>query len=105
MENARQKGIYEGLRGSTELRKHNISIFSKSKDCSQGFSSRKTNQSVLGPAKQDLEDSYPDLPLRFSKLVTFKSVSKRESPNRHSYNGLRKSINSNMKDKIVFDSI
>jgi hypothetical protein len=51
MENARQKGIYEGLRGSTELRKHNISIFSKSKDYGQGFSSRKTNQSVLGPAK------------------------------------------------------
>jgi hypothetical protein len=32
-------------------------------------------------------------------------VSNRESPKRHSYNGLRKSTNNNMKDKIVFDSI
>jgi hypothetical protein len=105
MEHARQRGIYEGIRGSTELRKHNISIFTKSKDFGQGLSTRKTNQSALGPAKEDLEDSYPDLPQRFSKLVTFKSVSNRDSPKRHSYNGLRKSINNNMKDKIVFDSI
>ena len=109
MENAKNRGIYSGLRGSLDFRKHTKSTFTKSTDLSYGNTERKSNFSALNPSKTDYnnnedDETYPELPKRFSKLVTFKSVSKNKSPNSHNNNGLRKSLN-NMKDRIVFDSI
>jgi hypothetical protein len=81
MENAKNKGIYSGLRGSVEFRKHTKSTFTKSIDLGFGNTDRRSNFSALAPLKLDRynnedDDSYPELPKRFSKLVTFKSASK-----------------------------
>ena len=106
IEHAKSKGVYKSLRESAEFRKHTKSTFTKSIDLGSNFTERKLNFSAFGNLKQASSkiEEYPELPKRYSKLVTFKSVSKNDSPVSKRSGGFRQSLN-NVRGQVLFDSI
>lgn len=72
IDNAEKMGVYKSVRDSTEFKKHKDKLFSRSIDVGRFSEIRKESKSTI-------DECYPELPLKYSKLVTFKPVQNNDS--------------------------